>query len=752
MQKFLLLALGLLLAAPSLTARAQSNHSVHSGLALEPAASAQTSPRFTPAPMDVTSPRQPYAFFPQGGTVYDDLYLQNFYDLNADPGAVLDWSGTNFALDGETGEDSLLRSFAEQDKGVPVFAALDGTVSSAVYSDPADHNTVSNANNAPGNYVILDHGAGQQTGYFSLAYADPANPDSRYTPLRVGQLVKAGTQIGLAASSGNSTGPHLHFQSSLNAATYEPFAGPARSGPSWWVSQPSIRRALYLDVFNVDAGNVSAPAPSSDLPRQGTFTLGAVNTGCWTILHNLPAGSAFRLRWLRPDGSVYQSASGSFNFPGSAAFQRTVEYFWNYNWTPGLDQTGIWHLELTINSQLVQTAPFFVLASGAQATNHPPYAVTATLDPAQPTATDAIFCRVATAPGQDGAPVVVEPDSDFVYYHYQWVVTSNGVTRTIREVDSAGHADAIPWGQGNVGDLVQCLVTPVDSHGQPGATATASTTLAGRTAVQLAVGPNNAPRLLWDDPNGLTSLWNIDGAGNHTYRTYGPFTGWTPTALAVGPDNAPRLLWDNGNGTGALWSVDTVGDYGVHLYGPFPGWSAVGLAANPGGQSQILWRKTDGTASLWTVNPDASYSHTEYGPYAGWTAKAIATGPDSVTHLLWTRSDGTIALWNVAPSGDFSYTVYGPFSGWTAVSLAVGGDSKPRLLWDKTNGTISLWTVNLDTSYSHTEYGPYSGWTADSVGVGADNKPRIVWTNVNGQATVWSIDTSGTVTHQEYGL
>ena len=747
MQKLLPFALGLLLATPGLTAHAQSTHS---GRVLEPAVSAQTSPRFTPVSIDVTSPRQPYAFFPQGGNVYDDLYLQNFYDLNADPGAVLDWSGTNFALDGETGQDAILRSFAEQDKGVPVFAALDGTVSAAVYSDPNDHSTASNS--APGNYVILNHGAGQQTGYFSLAYADPGNPDSRYTPLQVGQLVKAGTQIGLVASSGNSTGPHLHFQSSLNAATYEPFAGPARPGPSWWVSQPSIRRDLYLDVFNVDAGNVSNPAPSSDLPRQGAFTLGATNTGGWTILHNLPASSAFRLRWLRPDGSVYRSTSGSFTFTGSNAFQRTVEYFWNYTWMPGLDQTGTWHLELTINNQLVQTAPFFVIAAGSQPVNHAPYAVTATLDPAQPTASDAIFCRVATMGGQDGAPVVVDPDSDFVYYHYQWVVTSGGVSRTVREVDSAGHADAIPWGQGNVADLVECNVTPVDSHGQPGATATVSTTLVSRTAVQIAVGPNNQPRLLWDDPNGLTSLWNIDSAGNHTYRTYGPFSGWTPTALTVGPDNSPHLLWNNANGTGALWNVDTVGSYGVTLYGPFPGWSAVGLAVTTTGQSRLLWDKTDGTASLWTVNSDTSYSHTEYGPFAGWTAKAVSVGPDNITHLLWTKADGTIALWNVAASGAFTYTAYGPFTGWIAVSLAVGADSKPRLLWDKTDGTASLWSVNSDTTYSHTEYGPFAGWTAKSVGVGADNKPHIVWASINGQTSVWTIGTMGTVTHQEYGL
>ncbi len=257
--------------------------------------------------MDVVSPRQPYAFFPQGGTVYGDLYLQNFYDLNAEPD-LLDWAGTNFRCGrGNRGRlDPAL--FAEQDKGVPVFAALDGTVSTAIYSDLNDHNTASNAaaDNSPlGNYVILDHGAGQQTGYFSLAYDNPAHPDPRYAPLQVGQTVEP--ELRSVWSPAAATAPARTCISVVPERCDVRTVRRHCPSRSFLVGQPAFdpARPLPGSLQCRRRQRQHRPAPSSDLPRQGTFTSGAANTGGWTILHNLPANSFFRLRWLRPDGSVY---------------------------------------------------------------------------------------------------------------------------------------------------------------------------------------------------------------------------------------------------------------------------------------------------------------------------------------------------------------------------------------------------------------------------------------------------------------
>ena len=53
-----------------------------------------------------------------------------------------------------------------------------------------------------GNLVAIDHGGGLETRYGHLSRID----------VRVGDRIGAGHQVGLVGSTGNSTGPHLHYE------------------------------------------------------------------------------------------------------------------------------------------------------------------------------------------------------------------------------------------------------------------------------------------------------------------------------------------------------------------------------------------------------------------------------------------------------------------------------------------------------------------------------------------------------------
>lgn len=75
--------------------------------------------------------------------------------------------------------------------GEPVFAAFDGLVRISQFDG-----------RGYGNYVLLRHYNGFETLYGHLSRQD----------VRVGQLVKAGEQIGLGGSTGRSTGSHLHYE------------------------------------------------------------------------------------------------------------------------------------------------------------------------------------------------------------------------------------------------------------------------------------------------------------------------------------------------------------------------------------------------------------------------------------------------------------------------------------------------------------------------------------------------------------
>lgn len=86
--------------------------------------------------------------------------------------------------------------------GSSIFAAAAGQVVTATYSS------------SYGNYILINHGSGYYTLY------------AHCSSLRVsaGQTVIQGQTIGLVGSTGNSTGPHLHFEIRVNGSTVNPMS------------------------------------------------------------------------------------------------------------------------------------------------------------------------------------------------------------------------------------------------------------------------------------------------------------------------------------------------------------------------------------------------------------------------------------------------------------------------------------------------------------------------------------------------
>jgi murein DD-endopeptidase MepM/ murein hydrolase activator NlpD len=79
--------------------------------------------------------------------------------------------------------------------GTKVMAAHGGTVVKAGGNGAGD-------GPAYGNAIVIKHGSGTYSQYAHLSRID----------VRVGQIVKTGQRIALSGNTGNTTGPHLHFE------------------------------------------------------------------------------------------------------------------------------------------------------------------------------------------------------------------------------------------------------------------------------------------------------------------------------------------------------------------------------------------------------------------------------------------------------------------------------------------------------------------------------------------------------------
>lgn len=144
------------------------------------------------------------------------------------------------------------------DTGDPVHAAYSGTVQRLTHS-------------SYGNYVVITHTAGYTTLYAHLSGYASAVPS--------GTKVSKGQVIGYAGSTGNSTGPHLHFEVRLNGVSQSgvnssfPCGSLTRAGdPINWAfpglpsgSSPILGASAPFDWNGDSHGDVIARKPDGTL-------------------------------------------------------------------------------------------------------------------------------------------------------------------------------------------------------------------------------------------------------------------------------------------------------------------------------------------------------------------------------------------------------------------------------------------------------------------------------------------------------
>jgi murein DD-endopeptidase MepM/ murein hydrolase activator NlpD len=190
-------------------------------------------------------------------------------------------------------------------EGRPILASYDGTVAYAGWD------------NGGGWYVKLNHGGGWQTLYLHMKQSPSVS---------TGQSVKRGQQLGIVGSTGDSSGPHLHYEQLRDGAKTESYFNGQASGirddsHSYSVTRTSFNCGSTVSVYGAFAdGRLSYTAVSPDTGDRthgamvSTATLGFAPKALATLNFNTllvtsTAGALYRVDVITNNNSL------SFNPP-----------------------------------------------------------------------------------------------------------------------------------------------------------------------------------------------------------------------------------------------------------------------------------------------------------------------------------------------------------------------------------------------------------------------------------------------------
>lgn len=224
-----------------------------------------------------------------------------FVSAYFDNGGVKDWDcGANTYAAHKGTDFAIVGGFTAMDAGRDVLAAAAGKVTDA-HDGEYDRSTSTNRGVGYGNYVVVKHADGKSTMYGHFRTGTVA--------VAVGDSVACGQKLGQVGSSGNSTGPHLHFEVRLTSGTVDdPFAGPCSGPLSYWVAQGVYEGLPKTTCDALDGGLDGAPDAAQDAAR---------DTGADA------RADASRGDAATSDGATHDDASAGSSPPSDAADPRT---------------------------------------------------------------------------------------------------------------------------------------------------------------------------------------------------------------------------------------------------------------------------------------------------------------------------------------------------------------------------------------------------------------------------------------------
>lgn len=281
---------------------------------------------------------------PIEGQYGKDFIIVNYVDWG-DGNQIKDPYCLNKTYDGHHGTDFVLRSFDVMDSGIYVLAVDSGTIIE-IQDGKFDREKAMSAQKGLGNYVVISHSGNILTYYGHLR--------KNSIIVKKGDKVIPGQKLALVGSSGNSTGPHLHFEVlDQNLNSVDPFSGPCGNKNSYWINELPFDTSFknwisgFANYWLTNDTIIEEPEPFQTFYPTDTII------AYWNIGYGLRKNDSFKIEWYTPDNQLW--------FKFTYKFEQDWWYFfyWSYINIPPLDKTGLWHVKLYRNNKQFDDKEFY---------------------------------------------------------------------------------------------------------------------------------------------------------------------------------------------------------------------------------------------------------------------------------------------------------------------------------------------------------------------------------------------------------
>lgn len=219
-----------------------------------------------------------------------------------------------------------------------------GAAGQIIYKNDGEYDRSCSFNSNVWNAVYIQHSDGSVALYGHMK-------NGSLTSKNVGDMVAEGEFLGIVGSSGNSTGPHLHFEvySQIDPdILIDPYTGSCNSlnPDTWWIDQKGYANPNINAVLTHSAAPVFPSCPTTEITNESDqFQLDdTIYFGLY--MRDQVAGTNINLKIIRPNNTYLYNWVYDFtaNYTSS---------WWYWYFTGVYDMEGVWKWEATYQGETV---------------------------------------------------------------------------------------------------------------------------------------------------------------------------------------------------------------------------------------------------------------------------------------------------------------------------------------------------------------------------------------------------------------